>query len=130
MKGLDTNVLLRLLLADDAGQARRARQCLDAQAAHGPPFVNRIVLCELVWTLKRGFNYDREQIAMTIDRILESRALIVEDHHGACFALYLYRISRADFADCWIGASNGMLGCERTLTFDRRAGELDEFELI
>jgi hypothetical protein len=28
------------------------------------------------------------------------------------------------------GMSNGFAGCARTATFDRRAAELDEFELI
>jgi hypothetical protein len=29
-----------------------------------------------------------------------------------------------------VGLSNGLAGCERTATFDRRAAELDEFKLI
>jgi predicted nucleic-acid-binding protein len=54
----------------------------------------------------------------------------IEGHRLVRDALYLFRTSRADFADCLVGLSNGLAGCERTATFDRRAAELDEFKLI
>jgi hypothetical protein len=59
----------------------------------------------------------------------QSYAVAVEDEHSVEFALYLYRTSGADFADC-LGVTNGFLGCTSTATFDQRAAELDEFELI
>ena len=52
------------------------------------------------------------------------------DEQSVEFALYLYRISSADFSDCLLGVTNGILGCTRTATFDQSAAELDEFELI
>jgi predicted nucleic-acid-binding protein len=130
VKALDTNVLLRLLIEDDADQAERAAQYLVREQANAPLFVNRIVLCELVWILTRSFRYGRARTARVIGRILASDELQVEGRHMVRFGLYLFQVSRADFADCMIGATNGMLGCERTATFDRRAGELGEFELI
>jgi predicted nucleic-acid-binding protein len=130
VKGLDTNVLLRLLIADDAGQVARARIWLRAQARDERFLINRIVMCELVWTLRSGYRYGREQIADAIDPMLKSHAVVVEDYDGVSFALYLYRTSGADFADCLIGVTNGFLGCTGTATFDQRAAELDEFELI
>lgn len=130
MKGLDTNVLLRLLVADDAEQVARARAWLGAHSPDERFLINRIVLCELVWTLRRGYRFDRDQIAHAIDRILKSYALVVEDYDSVGFALYLYQTSSADFSDCLLGVTNGFLGCTRTATFDQRAAELDEFELI
>jgi len=61
---------------------------------------------------------------------LKSRILKIEDYDALGFALYLYQTSGADLADCLLGVTNGLLGCERTVTFDRQAAELDEFELI
>jgi predicted nucleic-acid-binding protein len=130
VKGVDTNILLRLLLADDAEQLARAENLLSAELPRQPLFINRIVLCEFAWTLERTYKYRREQIADAIDQFLKTLAFEVDDYDAASFALYLYRTSRADFADCLIGVSNGFLGCGRTATFDRRAAELDEFELI
>ena len=130
MKGLDTNVLIRLLLADDPEQTARGRAFVADRPVSEPLFVNRIVICELVWTLRRGFRFGRAQIADVVDRILKSRILEIEDYDALGFAFYLYQTSGADFADCLLGVTNGLLGCERTVTFDRRAAELDEFELI
>lgn len=130
MRGLDTNVLLRLLLADDPRQAARAREWLRAQPYEEEFLINRIVLCELVWTLSRGYRLDREQIAEVIDRLLRSDAVVIEEYDSVAFALYLYRTSSADFSDCLLGITNGFLGCTSTATFDRRAADLNEFELI
>ena len=130
MKGLDTNVLIRLLFADDPEQTARGRAFVADRPAGEPLFVNRIVICELVWTLRRGFRFDRTQIADVVDRLLKSRVLEIEDYDALGFALYLYQTSGADLADCLLGVTNGLLGCDRTATFDRRAAELDEFELI
>ena len=116
MRGLDTNVLLRLLVADDAGQVARARAWLRAQPQDERFLINRIVLCELVWTLRRAYRFDREQIAEVVDRVLRSYAVDVEDEQSVEFALYLYRISSADFSDCLLGVTNGILGCTRTAT--------------
>ena len=129
MRGLDTNILLRVLVADDPEQVRRVRAFLTALPAGEPLFINRIVVCELIWTLRRRFRFDREQVAEVVDRLLKSR-LALEDYDALGLALYLYRTSGADLADCLLGVINRAAGCERTATFDREAARLDEFELI
>jgi predicted nucleic-acid-binding protein len=130
LKGLDTNVLVRLVTADDPVQVERARQFLRQQRRHAPFWVNRIVLCELVWTLATTFRFDRDQIAALLAQLLSSNEVTIEGRPVVRDALYLFRTSRADFADCLIGLANGFVGCERTATFDRRAAELEEFELV
>lgn len=130
MKGLDTNVVLRLLLADDPDQAQRAREYIEHASAAARCWINRIVLCEAVWVLERSYRYGREQIASTVELLLEADEIQIEDAVVVRSALYAYRISQAGFADCLIGMANGLAGCERTATFDRKAAELDEFELI
>jgi predicted nucleic-acid-binding protein len=130
VKGFDTNVLLRLLIGDDPEQAATVRNLLRSRSEEDRFFVNRIVLCELAWTLGRGYGFQRAQVADAIDQVLKSDDLVIEDYDAVGFALYIYRTSRADFPDCLLGVTNGFLGCERTATFDRKAAELDEFELI
>jgi predicted nucleic-acid-binding protein len=130
VKGLDTNVLLRLLLDDEPQQAQRAVRYVEREFAHARVWVNRIVLCELIWVLERSYGYRRLDITATVQRLLETDELLVEDEEVIRSALYAYQVSSADFTDCLLGMSNGRLGCERTATFDRKAGQLDEFELI
>lgn len=131
MKGLDTNVLLRLATRDDSRQAAAAaaylrRHCSD----ESPGRLDRIVLCEAVWSLSASYGYDRAQIADFIETLLRMPALVVDAQADVEFALRSYRASAADFADCLIGAVNRSAGCETTATFDRRAGRLEAFELI
>jgi predicted nucleic-acid-binding protein len=106
------------------------RTLLLSHSAEDRFFVNRIVLCELAWTLERRYGFQRALVADAIDQILKSDDFAVEDYDAVGFALYIYRTSKADFPDCLLGVTNGFLGCERTATFDRKAAELDEFELI
>ena len=50
MIGLDTNVQVRYLVQDDPGQSRKATQVIAKRCTRDDSgFINRIVLCELVW---------------------------------------------------------------------------------
>jgi predicted nucleic-acid-binding protein len=41
-----------------------------------------------------------------------------------------YRASRVDFAGALLAGTNRMLGCEATITFDKGAAQLEDFELL
>jgi AbrB family looped-hinge helix DNA binding protein len=62
--GLDTNVLVRYLVQDDARQAAVATRQIEANRC----FINLIVLCELVWVLDAAYGYDRQEIAGVIEK--------------------------------------------------------------
>ncbi len=129
MTGIDTNVLVRFLAQDNPEQARKASRFLTRDCtAERPGFINRIVLCELVWVLESAYGYPREQVAMSLDMILRTKQLAVEDQPEAWLSLREYR-EGADFADAFIAAVNRRRGCDRTLTFDRRAGRRSGFDL-
>ena len=53
--------------------------------------------------------------------------LELEDEPAIEEALYLWKDSAADFADCLIGAHHHRLGCRATATFDARAVKLTGF---
>ena len=131
MKGLDTNVLVRLLVADDARQANRAAHYVGRECtAENPCLLNRVVLCELVWVLERAYGHDRNDIAAALEKVLRTTEFLIEDAESAWAALFAYRARAADFADAVIARSNRGLGCAATATFDRRAARLDGFEPV
>jgi predicted nucleic-acid-binding protein len=128
---VDTNVLLRVLLDDDAPQARSARRLLTARAGSGQPaFINRIVLCEAVWTLVSGYRYSRPQVRAAIELLLAAPAVRLEDHAAVEEALTLYTLGRLGFADALVGVVNRRAGCTTTHTFDRRAAETVDFSAV
>jgi predicted nucleic-acid-binding protein len=135
MTGIDTNVLLRLLLRDDEDQARRADAFVERSWSAGRTcLINRIVLVETAWVLRSGYGYRRDHVAKIIDGILRTETFTVEGASEVWGALADYRADDrgrgVDFADCLIGRINEALGCERTATFDEAAAVLASFEAI
>ena len=55
MIGLDTNVLVRYLVRDDAEQAEAARSLLESLTVDSPGYVCREVTVEVVWVLERRY---------------------------------------------------------------------------
>ena len=128
MKGIDTNVLLRLLLRDDAEQTAAADRFIErCLASDESCFVNRIVLTETVWVLQSGYGYARANIAAIIDNILRTREFALENAEEVRAALRDYRMSSTDFADCLIVHTNLTAGCPVTATFDHAASKLGCF---
>jgi predicted nucleic-acid-binding protein len=118
---LDTNVLVRLLLNDDAEQAARARELFEANAGNDAAlFVSDVVLAELAWVLRSRYAQPSSTIALALRALLGNATLAWQSREAAVQALRLYDADPgADFADCLIVALAGAHGCEATATFDR-----------
>lgn len=130
MKGLDTNVLLRYLVADDLAQARKATAFISSECSTDDPgLINRIVLCELVWVLESGYDYPRDMVAAALDRILHTRQFRIENADNVRAALEEYR-EGSDFADSLLGHVNRQFGCDYTVTFDHKAARRESFRLL
>lgn len=127
MRGVDTNVLLRMVLLDDEKQSASARRLARGNERL---FVTSIVLCEFVWVLQRGYALSREQIADTLEKLLQSDLIEAQDEDAAREALALYRGGRGDFADRLIGLLSQSAGCQDTVTFDRALKGLEGFTLL
>jgi predicted nucleic-acid-binding protein len=128
MIGLDSNVLLRLLLEDDPEQLRRARDLVLARcSADHPGFVNAVVLCETLWVLQRAYRVERARVAGMLQALLDSEDLVIEHAGDVRVALDDYRAGKLDLADVLIGAINRHRGCSGTATFDRKASDLQGF---
>lgn len=130
MIGIDTNILLRLVLEDDEEQVTIARSAMVKAASEGRLcFINHIVLVEFVWVLESGFRKSRADIAFTLQTILDSEGFIVENREAVEKALLYFKEGAYDFPDALIAVDNRSQGCSTTLTFDRKAARLPEFQL-
>jgi predicted nucleic-acid-binding protein len=131
MIGLDTNVLVRHLVQDDPSQSRKATQVITKQCTRDDPgFINRVVLCELVWVLESAYGYSKDTIVPVLEKLLRTSQLKIEDVQAAWTAFRMYQKGKADFADCLLGATNRIGGCEWTVTFDQSASKLEGFQLL
>ena len=120
MIGLDTNVLLRVLVDDGSPDVARARDFVAAQAQKGGDFfIDTVVLVETVWVLKTVYGYERADIGAAIDAILANAAYVVDGRETVAAALAQYCGGKADFSDCLIVARNAAAGCIGTASLDK-----------
>ena len=131
MIGIDTNVLVRHLVQDDPRQSRVATQIITKECTReSPGCINRIVLCELVWVLESAYGYSKATIINVIDKLLRTSQFRIEDAQSVWISFRMYQQGKADFADCLLGTTNQLNGCDVTVTFDQAASKLDGFELL
>lgn len=131
MIGLDTNVLVRYLVQDDAAQSKLATKFIEKKCTDSEPgVIGHIVLCELSWVLESNYQQSRDQIANVIEQILQVSQLTIHNTDIIWRALSDYRSSDADFSDHLLARTNQAIGCEYTLTFDKKAAKQDLFELL
>ena len=123
MIGLDTNVLVRYIAQDDRTQSPRATALIERVCSVSTPgYVGLVVLAEVVWVSESRYDATREEIAKIVRRLLSIRQLVIQDAEIAWKALRLFEAGKADFADCLIERMAAGAGCERTMTFDKKAG--------
>ena len=131
MLGIDTKVIIRLVVSDDAGQTRRARRLVEeAQNRDEPVLVSLLVLLESEWVLRSRYGFKREVLLEIFRSLLEARELSLEDEQALEEALFFWKDSPCEFSDCLITAHNRQLGCRATATFDDRAARLPGAESV
>lgn len=113
---LDTNVLLRTVLRDDAEQAAAAEALLTQATVLAIPVP---VFCEFSWVLRRSYQQTASQVADTIQAICAIET-VVTDMPAVEAGIRALR-SGGDFADGAIARQGESLGGTVLATFDRRA---------
>ncbi|MGA2709735.1 MAG: PIN domain-containing protein [Steroidobacteraceae bacterium] len=131
MLGVDTNVLIRYLIRDDQPQYEKARRLIDREVSKGEPvLVSLLVLLETEWVLRSRYELPKADIVAVFSALLDTADLSFEDEPSIEHAVYSWKDSTADFADCLIDARNRRLGCRATATFDGRALRLAGFVAV
>lgn len=118
MIGLDTNVLVRYIMQDDARQSARATKLIESLDADQPGFVGLVSVIELYWVLTSCYHLSRDQVGKALDALLRSRQIVVDRADEVLRAVKIFASGKADFADCLITRIAAASGCEQTWTFD------------
>jgi len=115
----DTNVLVRLAVADERAQLAAARGMLAEAELIAIPLV---ALCETVWTLRRVYRREVAEIADFLSSFL------ADDRIRTDFATVEAGLDQlrkgGDFADAVIASDGRRLGAETFATFDKAAAKL------
>ena len=117
---IDTNVIVRYLVRDDAGQEAAARALLEGLTPERPGFICREAMLEIVQVLERAYRFSRTRITDVVLELLATDSLVVESADDIARAALDYRWGGADFADLMILVAAGRSGAWPLYTFDRR----------
>lgn len=121
MRAVDTNVLVRLVVRDDAAQTQAA----EAFTAPGA-WVSHLVLAETLWVLDAVLERSAEQIAAAVEMLLDHQCLVIQDADVVASALELFRRRPSlGFSDCLIVEIARKAGHTPVGTFDRRLAKVE-----
>ena len=116
---VDTNILVRAVVRDDAKQAEAAANLLqDAELIA----VSLPCLCEFVWVLRRVYNFGQRDISAALDALLNAGNVVV--NRPAVEAGLTILNAGGDFADGLIAYEGSWLGGDTFVSFDKKAVSL------
>ncbi len=120
MRAVDSNVLVRLLVRDDAAQIGAA----EAFVAKGA-WVSHLVLAETLWMLDAVYERTSSQIATAIDLLLNHQNLTLQDAGVIALALEHFRARPSlGFSDCLVLEIARKAGHLPLGTFDKNLAKL------
>jgi len=121
MRAVDTNAVVRLLVRDDAKQARVA----DEFTASGA-WVSHLVLAETVWVLDARYERSAQQIATAVEMLLNHKDLTLQDADLVLCALEQFKKRpKVGFTDCLVLETARKAGHLPLGTFDRDLSRCD-----
>jgi predicted nucleic-acid-binding protein len=121
MLAVDTNILVRLAVRDDAKQAQIADEFVSKGA-----WVSHLVLAEALWVLVAVYEFDHTRVATTVDILANHNDLTLQDVDVVTAALRQFRARPAvGFSDCLILEIARKAGHLPLGTFDRDLAKLD-----
>jgi len=131
MKAIDTNVLIRFLVKDDARQAETVyRLFKKTESSKEALLVPITVVLETIWVLESAYNIPREEILDSINELLLMPILEFEAPSAILNFVSFAKETNVDLSDILIAHSALSAGCESILTFDKQAAGTKFFELL
>lgn len=130
MAALDTNTLVRYLVADDKNQFQSAKKLIESADEEAPLFLSLSVLVEVEWVLRSLYEFDKPTLITTFNQLLDTRELVFQDEDIVEIAVSLYAENNTDFSDCLHIASAHVYEYTPMITFDRNAARVVGAELL
>lgn len=121
MRAVDTNVLVRLFVADDPKQTSQAINFIGNGV-----WVSHLVLAETIWVLASFYSLDRESQARAVEMVLSNKSLTLQDRDVVADALSLFLRHRGvKFSDCLIISTARKRGHTPLGTFDVKLAKIE-----
>jgi predicted nucleic-acid-binding protein len=119
--GIDTNVLLRLLVDDDPAQREAVLSFGKGLGTEYLGFVTLISLVEMDWALRRQYGYSKQESVSALQKISQLRGVEIQSFDAVIKSIRGVENGYGDFADVLIAQLCLDKGCEHVVTLDRKA---------
>jgi len=121
MRAVDTNVVVRLIVRDDAHQTASAERFI-----RGGAWLSVLGLAESIWVLDRVYKFEKKKLVAAIEMLLRERELFLEHSQAVEAALELFRAKPSlGFSDCLMLNLARQAGHLPLGTFDRNLGRVE-----
>ena len=70
MIGIDTNVIVRYIMQDDARQSVLATRFMESLTQAAPGFLSHVALVEMVWVLSSAYGLSRAEVTQAFEGIV------------------------------------------------------------
>jgi predicted nucleic-acid-binding protein len=125
----DTNVVVRVLVSDDAVQQRAVVARLERiEASGGRVLLPHVVLAEVGWVLESAYAYRRADVVRALAMLVSTPPFVPEDPALVADALAIAAASSADWSDCMVLATSRAHQASTLLTFDRKLLRMKDCE--
>ncbi len=131
MKAIDTNLVIRFLVNDDDRQTAKVLALFQRTESRGEQLlVSLPVVLETIWVLESSYGCARSVILDALEQLTLTPVFKFEVLERVKEFLRRARDSTLDLDDVLIGLTAQDLGCETTLTFDKKAAKSDLFQRV
>lgn len=131
MVALDTNILVRFLVADDEVQTQKVYAIFkQAETEKTQLFISQLILLETIWVLESAYKRSREEIINAIENLILVPFLKFEKHNAIQHFISASKSSDYDLSDLLIAYTAKYEKCNAVLTFDKKASKHELFELV
>ena len=131
MIGLDTNVVLRLLLSDNPAQKMRAAKFIQqTKRLDTRIIITLAVVLEMEWVLRSSAKMNKAEVLTIFNLLLESYDIEINNEKVLEQALHIYENAASDFAECLFLAQYQRMGCSTMMTFDAKAARTTGVDLV
>lgn len=119
--GIDTNVLLRLLVNDDPAQRKAVLSFGKGLGENYSGFITLISLVEIDWALRKQYGYSKPESVSALQKITQLRGVEIQSADAIVRAIHGVETGAGDFADVLIAHLCLDEGCSHVVTLDKKA---------
>ena len=131
MNAVDTNILMRFLMNDDAPQSQIVYALFKRTEKRGDMlFVPVVVVLEMIWVLESAYSISRQEIIASINDLLSMPILAFEIQPAVQKFVISARKNNLDLSDLLLAQAAAHSHCNKVYTFDKKASKFKLFELL